>query len=314
MSQQPLAQGLPKRPLGKTGLMADPLCVGTGPLASLPHAFGYEVGREQALNTLRAVFAGPIRFLDTSNNYGDGRSEEYIGIVLREIGGLPADFLISTKADRDMKTGDFSGERMRRSVEESQRRLGMERFPLFFLHDPENAPFEYITAPGGALETLVKLRDEGVIEHLGVAGGPVDLLMRYVETGAFEAVLTHNRYNLLNREAEPLIQMAFERGLAILNAAPYGSGILAKGPSVFPRFTYRPASPEVLERARQLEAICARHGVPLAAAALQFSLRDPRIGSTIVGITHPIRVAQTLALATYPVPEEMWEEMKEVLI
>jgi len=293
--------------------MADPLCVGTGPLSSLPHAFGYEVGREQALATLRAVFAGPIRFLDTSNGYGDGRSEEYIGIVRREMGGYPPDFLISTKADRDMKTGDFSGDRMRRSVEESQQRLGMDRFPLFFLHDPEHAPFEYITAKGGALDALLKLRDEGVIEHLGVAGGPIDLLMRYVETGAFEAVLTHNRYNLLTREAEPLLQLAHERGLAILNAAPYGSGILAKGPSVYGRFRYQPAPPEIMERARQLEAICARHGVPLAAAALQFSLRDPRISSTVVGITHPIRVAQTVALARFPAPEEMWEEIEQAI-
>ena len=312
MGGEPRTQGLPRRPFGSTGLMVDPICLGTSGIGSAPETYGYSTPRERALETIRAIFAGPIHFLDTSNNYGQGRSEEYIGIVLREIGGLPPGFVLATKADRDVQTGDFSGDRMRRSVQESQRRLGMDRFPILYLHDPENAPFEYITAPGGALDALLELRDQGIIEHLGVAGGPIDLLMRYVETGAFEAVLTHNRYNLLNREAEPLIQMASQRGLAVVNAAAYGSGILAKGPDIYPRFRYRPADEALLEKARRMQSICASYGVPLPAAALQFSMRDPRITSTIVGITHPERVAQTYALATYPIPEGLWPELERI--
>jgi len=133
--------------------------------------------------------------------------------------------------------------------------------------------------------------------------------MRYVELGCFEAVITHNRYTLLNREAEPLLGLASSRGLAVLNAAPYGSGILAKGPSAYPRYMYRDAPAEMVERARRMEAACQQAGVPLAAAALQFSLRDPRITSTIVGMTRPERLTQTIELAQIPISEDLWAQL-----
>ena len=109
-------------------------------------------------------------------------------------GGMPSVYVISTKAGRDLSTADFSGEQMRRSVERSLRLLGMDRLPLVYLHDPEHASYEEIMSPGGAVEVLANLKQEGVIEHLGVTGGPVNLMIRYVETGTFEAVITHNRY------------------------------------------------------------------------------------------------------------------------
>jgi D-threo-aldose 1-dehydrogenase len=166
-------------------------------------------------------------------------------------------------------------------------------------------------ARGGPVEVLLHLKDEGIIEHVGVAGGPIDLLMRYVETGAFEAVITHNRFTLLNRSAAPLIEMAHRRGLGVLNAAPYGSGLLAKGPRAYPRYAYTEAPVELLRRAQALADICDEHQVPLAAAALQFSVRDPRITSTIVGMSRPERVEQTLALAAFAIPDEVWPRLDE---
>jgi D-threo-aldose 1-dehydrogenase len=133
--------------------------------------------------------------------------------------------------------------------------------------------------------------------------------IRYVETGLFEAVITHNRYTLLDLSAEPLLDVAAERGVALLNAAPYGSGILAKGPDAYPRYEYQEASEEMVERARAMQEVCREFGVPLAAAALQFSVRDPRVASTIVGMTRPERVAQTLELAAISVPDELWERL-----
>jgi len=298
-----------RRPFGRTGLLVTPICIGCAPLGNMPETFGYAVGEEQALATIRAIFHGPVNFLDTAASYGDGESERRIGIVLRELGGLPAGYVLSTKADRDLQTGDFSGDQMRRSVERSLRLLGLDRLQICYLHDPEHRPFEEITAPGGALDALRRMAAEGVIEHLGVAGGPIDLMIRYVELGCFEAVITHNRYTLLNREAEPLLDLAARHGLAVANAAPYGSGLLAKGPDAYPRYMYREAPPALLERARRAEALCARYGVPLAAAALQFSLRDPRISSTIVGMTRPERLAQTIELARMPIPDELWREL-----
>jgi hypothetical protein len=164
--------------------------------------YGYEVSTERALRTLRAVLAGPINFLDTSNNYGDGESERRIGVALREAGGLPDGFVLATKVDRDA-SGDFSGARVRRSLQESLERLGLERLALVYLHDPEHIAFEDGVAPGGPVQALVELQREGLIDHLGVAGGPIDLMRRYIQTGAFEVVITHNRFTLVDRSAEP---------------------------------------------------------------------------------------------------------------
>jgi D-threo-aldose 1-dehydrogenase len=189
----------------------------------------------------------------------------------------------------------------------------MDRLPLVYLHDPEHAPFEELMSPGGAVEVLVDLKEEGVIEHLGVAGGPVDLMIRYVETGIFEAVITHNRYTLINRTAIPLLDRAAELSVPVLNAAPYGSGILAKGPDAYTRYAYQEAPSELIETVREMSEVCQEHDVTLAAAALQFSMQDPRVDSTIVGLSRPERVGQTLDLATHPVPDELWPRL-EVLV
>jgi D-threo-aldose 1-dehydrogenase len=295
-----------RRALGRTGLFVSPICVGTAPLGNMPETFEYSVSERRALETLRTVFESPLNFLDTAASYGDGESERRIGVVLGEMGGLPEGCVLATKADRDLHTGDFSGGQMRRSVERSLRLLGMDRLQLVFLHDPEHETYGYMMAPGGPVEVLMSLKDEGVIEHVGVAGGPIDLMIRYLETGVFEAVITHNRYTLVNRTAEPLLEVAVQRGVAALNAAPYGSGILAKGPEAYARYEYREAPPELVEQVRKMEGACREVGVPLAAAALQFSLRDIRVVSTIVGVSRPERVEQTLELATHPIPEELW--------
>jgi len=283
-------RSLRNRPLGNTSLLVSPLCFGCAPLGDMPETFGFSVAKERAHETLRAAFGSPVNFLDTAASYGDGEAEKRIGEVMRELGGVPPGYVVATKADRDLSTGDFSGEQMRRSVERSLRLLGMDKLPLVYLHDPEHASYEDIMAPGGAVEILVGLKEEGVIEHLGVAGGPVDLMIRYVETGIFEAVITHNRYTLINRTAEPLLERAVELSVPLLNAAPYGSGILAKGPDAYARYAYQDAPQEMIETVRGMSEVCTEYGISLAAAALQFSIKDPRVISTIVGLSRPERV------------------------
>ncbi|HET7269830.1 MAG TPA: aldo/keto reductase [Rubrobacter sp.] len=312
MSQDRVMDPSSRRTLGSTGLSVSPVCVGCAPLGNMPETFDYGVGEEQARETLRAVFESPINFLDTAAAYGDGESERRIGEVLKEMGGLPDDVVLATKADRDLTSGDFSGDQIRRSVERSLRLLGLDKLQLVYLHDfeyldePGREPFEYMMAPGGPVEVLTDLREQGVIEHLGVAAGPVDGLIRFAQTNIFEAVITHNRYTLVNRTAGPLFDVAAEHGVAALNAAPYGSGILAKGPDAYARYEYQEAPKEMIERVRAMQEACREFDVPLAAAALQFSMRDPRIVSTIVGMTRPERVKQTLDLAVYPIPDELW--------
>lgn len=309
---------LAPRPLGKTGLEVSPVALGCAPLGDMPETFEYSVSEERASETLRAVFESPISHLDTAAAYGDGESERRIGAAMRETGGLPEGVVLATKADRDLGTGDFSGAQIQRSVHRSLTNLGLDELQLVYLHDPEDLdepgrePFEYMMSPGGPVETLLGLKNEGVIRHVGISGGPISLLSRFVETGLFEAVMTHNRYTLIEKCAEPLISLAHGMGVAVLNAAPYGSGILAKGPSAYSRYEYREAPPDILRKAREAESACHDFDVPLAAAALQFSVRDERICSTVVGMSRPERVGQTIELARTNIPEELWEKLDKV--
>jgi D-threo-aldose 1-dehydrogenase len=299
-------------PLGQTGLNVTPLCVGTSPLGNFPAQYGYEVGEDQAVATITRVLRGPLTFIDTSNNYGDGESERRIGKAITEAGGLPENFVLATKVDPLPGSDDFSGERVRESVRESQERLGLRQLQLVYLHDPERISFEEATAPGGAVEALVALRDEGVIQHIGVAGGPIDLERRYLGLGVFDAVISHNRYTLVDQSAEPLIQDAADRGVAFVNAAPYGGGMLVRGPDVVPTYCYQPASDATLDRVRRMQHACLTREVPLAAAALQFSLRDRRVASTIVGMSSPERIDQTVRLAEWPIEDDLWAELMEL--
>jgi D-threo-aldose 1-dehydrogenase len=307
----PYGDGLGLRALGSTGLEVTPVCIGTSNLGNTPLPYARpDIPVEDAAATVQRVLDGPINFLDTGNNYGD--AERRIGLVLRERGGIPEGFVLQTKVDRDTTTGEYSGARVRRSIEESLERLGLDRVPVLYLHDPEHISFEEGVAPGGPLEELVRLRDEGIAEHIGVAGGPVELLSRYLQTGAFEALITHNRWTLIDRSADDLISEAVDLGVAVVNAAPYGSGILATGTGGRLDYAYRPADPAIVEQVRRMEELLAPAGVPLAAAALQFSTRDPRVASTIVGVSRPERIEQTAQLAAWPIPEDLWPQLESM--
>lgn len=165
------------RPLGRTGLTVSAVCAGGGPLGSMPENFGYDVPTRRGIDTVARVLAGPITFLDTANGYSGGESERRVGAALAAAGGVPDGFVLATKVDRDA-SGDYSGARVRRSLEESLERLGLPRVPLLYLHDPEHITFEDGIATGGPVEELLRIRDEGLAEHLGVAGGPVELMER----------------------------------------------------------------------------------------------------------------------------------------
>ncbi len=295
--------------IGQTGLKVPPICFGTSALGDLPVTYGYSVDEGRAHATVRAVLQLPDGFLDTSNNYGMGRSEERIGAVIRELGGWPEGRALSTKLDRDMETGLFDADRARRSLEESLTRLGVDRVHLLHLHDPEHASdLDPITRKGGALDALMRMKEEGLAQAVGLAAGRVDVMIPILRDWDFDAMITHNRFTLVNRNADALIDLARSRGISVLNAAPYASGALAKGAS-FGRYVYQKATSDMLAPVARVEEICARHNVPTGAAALQFSLRDPRITSTICGITRPERVAETLDWARMPLPPALWEEL-----
>ncbi len=305
---QPSVDDLPTRLLGRTGIEVSPVSLGAPFVGS--DAEVEEPTSAAATAAATALLLGPFRLVDTSNSYGAGRSERALGTALAGIGGVPAGTTVVTKADRDLTSGELTGDRVRRSFEESVTRLGLDHFPLYHLHDPYTVTFEEASAPGGALDALVELRDQGLVGHLGVAAGPLDLLRRYLDTGIFDAVLTHNRYTLVNRSAQDFIDDAAGRGIAVLNGAPFGGGLLARGTAGSSSYAYRPADAAVLAWVAELEALCARWQVPLPAVALHFSLRNPNISTTLVGTARPERVAEILALYRTPVPAELWAEVE----
>lgn len=301
------------RPLGDTGLQITPLTVGGAPLGSMPKNFGYDVAEEQGIATAVAALTGPIRAIDTSCAYSDGESERRIGKAIARVGGVPEGFVLATKITRDLTTGDFSGAQMRRAIEGSLQRLGVERVPLLYLHDPENTTFAEATAPDGPVEAIRKLKDEGVAGAIGVAGGDTGVISEYVETGFFDVLLTHNRWTLVNRSADRMIDAAVKRGMGVVNAAVLGGGILATGAGASSRYGYREAPQELLAAIRRIERLCVDAEVPLAAAALQFSARDPRIATTIVGVSRPERIDESVAAITREIPDALFEEIDRIV-
>jgi D-threo-aldose 1-dehydrogenase len=298
--------------LGRTNLTVSNICFGTGGLTNGADADTPERVRT-AHETVRAIFDSPVDFIDTSRIYGRGRSEERIGDVIRERGGLPAGMVLATKLDADFETRRFDSAAARRSLEASMKALGVDRFHVLHLHDPEFIKdITDVTGPNGSLAELMKMKEEGFCDAVGLGAGFVDVMMPILRDWEFDVILTHNRFTLVNRNAEAMIDYAVSKGIAVLNAAPYGGGAFAKGSTAVPKYAYRDAPAHTLDAIRKVEAICARHGIPPGAAALQFSMRDRRITSTVVGVGKPDRVAETLDWANWPIGEDVWAELATV--
>lgn len=298
------------RPLGSTGLTVSAVAAGGGPIGGMLELFGYDTPADQAVAVVADLLASPIRMIDTANGYSDGRSEERIGRALTAAGSAADGMLVATKVDA--RDGDYSGARVLASVDESRARLGMDHLPLVYLHDPEFHPEAGFDRPGGAIEALVGLRERGVVGHLGIAAGHVPTIDRLLDTGAFEVLLTHSRLTLLDRTADPLVDRARAEGLGVANAAVLGGGLLASRDAK-PLYGFRPAHPEVLAAAAALHDLADELGVALADAAVQHSLRDDRVDTTVVGFSKPERVPALLASLAAPVPDEFWVRAEALL-
>ena len=305
-----MATTIEKTRLGRSNLSVSKVCWGAAPIGHMPEVYGHGLSDEQAFATVEAIFDGPGNFLDTSRNYGAGRSEERIGRVIKARGGIPEGFVVATKLDRDPDTNSFDADAMRRSLETSLKALNLDRVGLLHIHDPEYAAdLDEVTRPGGGVETLHKMKEEGLCDAVGLAAGRVDVMMPILEKFDFDAMITHNRFTLVNRNAEAMIDYAVGKGIAVINAAPFAGGVFARGSASNPRYVYQEATEEMLRPVRAIEAICAKHDVPLGAVALQFSMRDPRITSTICGVGNPAEVTGVAEWANWSVPDAVWAEI-----
>ena len=286
------------------------ICFGTSALGNMPDTYGYEVNPSIAEETILAILNGPSNFIDTSRNYGMGRSEKLIGNVFKSLGGKPDNIILATKIDRDTATNILDRDATLKSFEQSIKALETEKIDILHLHDPEHCKdLNDITCKGGALDTLFQLKEEGSVTLVGLAMGKVEMMYDLIQKWPFDVMINHNRFTLLNRQADKLFNLAKKKGIKIFNAAPFCGGILAKGTKETNRLVYQEVSEKKLKPVFDLEKICLKYNIPLGAAALQFSMKDPRISSTIVGITKKSRIDQIVEWSNFEISEDAWTEI-----
>jgi len=295
--------------LGRTGLRARRMGLGTAPLAS---AF-WNNDEETAVSTARRALEAGVTFFDTAPFYGLGESERRLGAALA---GRRDGIVLATKVGRLLDEDpdgrvdarfDFSGDAVRRSLESSLSRLGVDRVDIVHIHDPEDHLDE---ALAGAHRALVDLREQGVIGAVSLGTNFVKTAETFLDRGDLDCVLLAGRYTLLDQTAAPVIRQCAERGVAYLAAGVFNSGVLAR-PTEGAWYDYAPAAPAVLDRARRIEQICERHGVSLPAAALGFPLRHPAVTVVIVGMAAPDEVDTNIEVVRAGVPGELWTELAD---
>lgn len=325
--------GLDKRRIGGTGLEVTVLGLGGAPMGDLYERLDDAVCHA----TLSRAYDGGLRLFDTAPLYGHGLSEHRFGHVLRR---LPRDsYVLSTKVgrwlkptpparvDRDRWQGglamqpvyDYSYDGVMREVEHSLQRLGIERIDILLVHDVDiwthgtREAYEerYREVVTGAFPALADLRRQGIVEAIGMGVNEVEPCLRLARDADPDVFLLAGRYTLLEQGGlGDLLPLAAEKGFSILLGGPFNSGILATGPVEGARYNYAPAPPAILERVRRIEAVCARHGAPLAAAAIQFPLGFPCVASIIPGAVNPGEVERNIELMATRLPADLWAELK----
>ena len=287
-----------------------------------------ETSDEESTLAVREALAAGVTYLDTAPHYGLGLSERRLG---RALAGVPRDeIVVSTKVGRllvdspetsdrlddegfvvpaaQRREWDFSADGVKRSLDASLERLGLDRIDVVYLHDPDHHERQ---ARDEALPALLDLRDQGVIGAVGAGMNQSAMPARFIEAHDLDVVMIAGRLTLLDQSAlADLMPLALRRGVAVVAAGVYNSGLLSSS-SVRPdaHFDYAPASPEVRARAEGLAAICRDHGVDLPSAAVQYPLRHPAVVSAVIGMRTVAHVDSSIERRTSPIPDELWAEL-----
>lgn len=309
------------------GLDVSVLGMGCAQLGNL----GSVLTDEEAEASVHAAWDAGIRYFDTAPHYGLGLSERRLG---RALAAYPRDeYVLSTKVGRllvpspetahlrDManlfdvpsdvrRVYDLSRGGVLRSLEASLGRLGVDRVDVVYMHDPDD---HFDAARTTGAQTLSALRDEGVIGAYGAGMNQAGMLADLIEQTDADIVMCAGRLTLLEQAASlRMLRLARERGVAVVAAAVYNSGLLARD-SVPDRvsYDYADAPQDVVERARELERICRAHGVTLPSAAVQYPLRMPQVVSAVVGMRGVQQVTEAVARATASIPESLWNALEQ---
>jgi D-threo-aldose 1-dehydrogenase len=313
-------------PFGRTALTVTRVGLGTAPLGGLYAA----VDEETAVATVRRAYERGVRLFDTAPLYGHGLSEQRLG---RGLAAVPRDdVVVETKVGRLLRANappdesqlsggvdrwpavppvnpvfDYGYDGTMRSFAESLERLGLDRVDTLLVHDPDEHEQE---ALDGAYRALDRLRAEGAISAVGAGMNQAEMLVRLARAADFDCFLVAGRYTLLDQVAlRELFPLCLERGIAVVLGGVYNSGILAD-PRPGAMFDYAPAPPELVERARRLDALCRRHDLTLKAAALQFAAAHPAVTTLLVGARSPVELDEDLELLRTPLPPALWDDLR----
>ena len=323
-----------RRRVGRSDLLVTLLGLGGASIGGLFTA----VDERDATATVDRAWDLGIRYFDTAPLYGYGASERRMGNVLRS---RPRDeFVVSTKVGRlirpvegippgaeidrqefDGRTDafyagagtmrpmfDYSSDGVRRSVEESLERLGLDRIDIALIHDPDD---HWEAAIGEAYPALHRLREEGTVGAIGAGMNQAGMLARFAREGEFDAFMLAGRYTLLDQSGlSELLPLCLKRGIGVLIAGVMNSGLLA-GPGTGARFNYVPASDELVERARRLENRCTQHRVPLRAAAVQFALAHPAVTALVAGVRSVDHLEEYPRLMGTVIPSALWDDLRD---
>ena len=318
------------RRIGRRDVAVSLLGVGTAPFGSL--------AREDTDASVGGAFAhlygAGLRYFDTAPFYGLGLAEHRLGACLRTVDRKS--LVISTKVGRLMKpvdggiapgvssgaapfevAFDYSYDGTMRSLEHSLQRLGTNAVDIVLIHDVNRRwqgdliEQRYREAMSGAYRALAELRSAGTIKAFGVGVNDWSILLRFAADGDFDCFMLAGRYTLLDHTAlERFMPICERRGISVLMAAPFNSGILATGARPGAMFFYAEAEPEIKTRTRQIEAVCTRHRVALAAAALQFPLAHPAVASVVTGMRSAAEADANVVHCRAAIPRAFWDELK----
>lgn len=299
------------------------LGLGGAPLGNLFRA----VDDDRAAATVDAAWDAGVRLFDTAPHYGLGLSERRLGQALA---GRPRpEFTVCTKVGRvlepnpsptgsDLAAGfdvpddlcrhrDYSADGVRRSLDASLLRLGLDRVDIVLVHDADEHVEQMVTE---SLPALIELREQGVVGQVGVGMNNWEPVLVAVQRADVDIVMLAGRYTLLDTSGEPLLDACSGRDVAVLAAAPFASGVLARPwPAADATYAYAPAPEAVLQRARQLATVGNRHGVELPAAALQFALRHPAVTAVVAGMASATEVRTNVRRLEAVVTDRAWAEL-----
>lgn len=310
--------------LGRSDVEVTVLGLGTAQLGNLYR----EVDDTAARKTVEAAWDAGVRYFDTAPHYGIGLSERRLGEALR--GRDRASYVLSTKVGRllrentsggnDLDAGfavpatrrrvwDFSREGVRRSVEESLERLGLDRVDIVYLHDPDD---HYDWALQEGFPALHELREEGTVGAIGAGMNQWEMLADFIRRTDMDVVMLAGRYTLLEQPAlEVLLPLCMERGVSIAAAGVYNSGLLAKAwPDAGAKYNYDQAPPELVDRATRIARVCERHGVTLPQAAIQFPFGHPAVASVVIGARSADQMRRNAELLAADVPDALWSDLR----